>query len=163
MEITGKAHNPENAELVKDFINLYNRTPVLQLPSTFKINAPVRSNRTAEKLSDGAIIEDMITMIIASSCDWNKLLIRVAEDMKTSTRPVHHIVSFGMNDCVPVMPFNRQRLKMTKFEAYVLIETPRAAEVPRATVADSPKYPEDAIAITGVSCRLPGANNLDEL
>lgn len=163
MDITGKAHNPENAELAKDFINLYHQTPVLQLPSTFKINAPVRSNRTAEKLMDGAIIEDMITMIIASSCDWNKLLIKVAEDMKTSARPEHHIVSFGMNDCVPVMPFNRQRLKTKKFEAHVLIEPPKAAEVPRTTTTESLMYPEDAIAITGVSCRLPGANNLDEL
>lgn len=163
MDITGKAHNPENAELARDFINLYNRTPVLQLPSTFKINAPVRSNRTAEKLSDGAIIEDMITMIIASSCDWNKLLIRVAEDMKTSTRPVHQIVSFGMNDCVPVMPFNRQRLKTTKFEARVLIKPQKAAGSSRAITTEYPKHPEDAIAITGVSCRLPGANNLDEL
>jgi acyl transferase domain-containing protein/acyl carrier protein len=163
MEITGKAHNPENAEVAKEFIDLYMRTPALQLPSTFKLYAPVRSNLTAEKLSNEGIIEDMITMIIASQCDWNKLLIKVAEDMKASGRPFHQLVSFGMNDCVPVMPFNRQRLKTSKFEAHVLIEPSKPMEKPRASLAEYPRFSDDAIAITGASCRLPGANNLDEL
>nr|P9WET2.1 RecName: Full=Non-reducing polyketide synthase Preu6; Short=NR-PKS Preu6; AltName: Full=Lecanoric acid synthase [Preussia isomera]UNY67719.1 polyketide synthase Preu6 [Preussia isomera] len=160
MEITGKAHNPENAELAKDFINLYRRTPALQLPPTFKLQATVRSNRTAEKLTNEGIIEDMITMIIASQCDWNTLLTRVAEDMKVSGRPFHKMVSFGMNDCVPVTPFNRQRLKTTKFEAHVLIEPLKPS---RISAAQYPTFSDDAIAITGASLRLPGANNLDEL
>lgn len=163
MEITGKAHNPENAELAEDYIRLYKQTPALQLPSTFRLNAPVRSNRTAENLSDEDVIEDMIMMIIASSCDWNTLLNKVAQDMKKSTRPVHQIISFGMNDCVPVMPFNRQRLKTTKFEAHVLIEPIKSAQTARIDSVESPVYSDNAIAITGASCRLPGANNLDEL
>lgn len=163
MEITGKAHNPENAELAADFVNLYKRTTALQLPPTFKLNAPVRSNRTSEKLSNEGIIEDMITMIIASCCDWDKLLNRVAEDMKTSERPSHRMVSFGMDDCVPVTPFNRQRLKITKFQASVLIEPLEPVESSRNSPTNFALFPDDAIAVTGVSCRLPGANNLDEL
>jgi hypothetical protein len=84
--------------------------------------------------------------------------------MEISNRPSHHIVIFGMNDSVPLSPFNKKRLKVSKLMAHPLIfETrPVAATAVRVT-AESFEFSDSAIAIVGVSCRLPGANNLKEL
>ena len=61
---------------------------------------------------------------------------------------------FGIGDCVPLMPFHQTRLKVSKIDIH---RTIREAELSEYT------FPEDAIAIVGAACRLPGANNLEEL
>jgi acyl transferase domain-containing protein/SAM-dependent methyltransferase len=102
-------------------------------------------------------------MMLAACCDWYNLLACVAEDMKASGRPSHHVVIFGLNDSVPLLPFNKQRLKVSKFQAHTLIsETQPAPAIERMSTV-SYEFPDSAIAIVGVSCRLPGANNLEEL
>lgn len=188
MDVTGKAHNPENSYLVPEFLDILRQNPSLfQLPEEKRLQVTVRSNRTGESLTDDVIMEDMIIMMLAACCDWYHLLSRVAEDMKASGRPSHHMVIFGMNDSVPLSPFNKQRLKISKFKAHELIpEIPdtqpstkeqHASAVPLAfpdtatqpftgtqrVSADLSSFPDSAIAIIGVSCRLPCANNLEEL
>jgi hypothetical protein len=111
MDVTGKAHNPENAEFVPEFLNLLRRNPTLfRLPKNNRLQVPVRSNRTGDELTDDFIMEDLITMMLAAYCDWYGLVSRVAEDMKASGQPSHHIVIFGMNDSVPLSPFNKKVL-----------------------------------------------------
>jgi acyl transferase domain-containing protein len=166
MDVTGKAHNPENSPLVPEFLDILRGNPSLfQLPEESKLQVPVRSNRTGEKLWDDFVMEDMIIMMLAACCDWYNLLARVAEDMKASGRPSHNVVIFGLNDSVPLLPFNKQRLKVSKFQAHILISemVTRPATVTERVSTDSYEFPDSAIAIVGVSCRLPGANNLEEL
>jgi acyl transferase domain-containing protein/SAM-dependent methyltransferase/acyl carrier protein len=176
MDVTGKAHNPENSEFVAEFLAVLRQNPALfQLPNNSRLQVTVRSNRTGEALTDDFIMEDMTIMMLAACCDWYGLLTRVAEDMKASARPSHHLVIFGMNDSVPLSPFNKQRLKISKFKAHTLIseisdtpKTPEASEIPITTRTErvstgSFEFPDSAIAIVGVSCRLPGADNLEKL
>ncbi|KAF2816384.1 BcPKS16, polyketide synthase [Mytilinidion resinicola] len=169
MDVTGKAHNPENSYLVPEFLDVLTQNPSLfKIPDMSKLQVTVRSNRTGEKLSDDSIIEDLIIMMLAACCDWYALLSRVAEDMKASGRPSHHMVIFGLNDSVPLSPFNKQRLKISKFKAHELIteisgsQPFPSARTHRASINPS-TFPNTAIAIVGVACRLPGANNLEEL
>jgi acyl transferase domain-containing protein/acyl carrier protein len=176
MDVTGKAHNPENLEFVPEFNAILRQNPSLfKLPDHSRLQVTVRSNRTGEALTNDFIMEDMVIMMLAACCDWYGLLTRVAEDMKVSARPSHHLVIFGMNDSVPLSPFNKQRLKISKFKAHTLIseipdtsKTPEPVEVPTArgmerVPTDSFEFSDSAIAIVGVSCRLPGAENLEEL
>ena len=68
------------------------------------------------------------------------------------------ILCFGLTDCVSLTPFIKQGLRPVKTAAHSLV--PRIAKAP---VKDALDFPEDAIAVVGASCRLPGANNLEEL
>ena len=158
MDVTGKAHNPENSIVVPEFLEVLGQNPLLfQLPPKSKLQVVVRSNRSGEKLQDNFVMEDMIIMMLAACCDWFKLLGKVAEDMETSKRPSHEVVIFGMNDSVPLSPFNRKRLMLLKTMAHSAIVSLHSPE------GESYDFPASAIAIVGASCRLPGADNLAEL
>ena len=164
MDVTGKAHNPENSIFVPEFLDVLRRNPSLfQLPETSKLQVPVRSNRTGDKLTDDYIMEDMVIMMLAACCDWYKLLSQVAEDMSVAGRPTHQLVIFGMNDSVPLSPFNKKRLRISKTIAHPFIEEAlsltREKEIPTTPL----EFPDSAIAVVGLSCRFPGASNLSEL
>ncbi|KAF2008704.1 ketoacyl-synt-domain-containing protein [Aaosphaeria arxii CBS 175.79] len=154
MEVTGKAHCPDNVPLAAGFLQLWRQTPSLQLPKQSELRVSIRSNRSAKKLEIGSVIEDLIVMIIASRCEWYQVLTLCAEDMKASGRRAHSVVTFGLNDCVPLAPFNKQRLEVSKI-------LPPYFYDPKVTA--TPTVHEGAIAIVGASCRLPGATNLEEL
>jgi len=163
MDIRGKVHNPENKDLAVEFCRLCRETPCLQLPEASELQALVRSNNSGERLLGGSLIEELVTTILASKCYWYSLLNKVAEDLKASGRPAHTCVIFGLNDCVSMSPFHKQRLQVTKFEAHTLIQKIRKPKDQNTRVLDPPFLQDSAIAVVGASCRLPGANNLEEL
>ena len=175
MDVTGKAHNPENSHLVPEFLQVLGQNPSLfKLPDQSKLQVTVRSNIDGEALTDDTIMEDMVVMMLAACCDWYHLLERVADDMKASGRPMHHMVIFGLNDSVPLSPFNKKRLKITKFKAHTLIDEVSPSDVPGPRIATQPtlanettpesfEFTDSAIAIVGAACRLPGAGDLEEL
>nr|WHF58365.1 polyketide synthase [Aspergillus sp.] len=169
MDVTGKAHNPENAHVVPEFLEILGWHPALfQLPKESRLQVTVRSNRDGVALTDEGIMEDMIPMMLASCCDWYQLLSNVAADIKKTNRTDHRVVIFGLNDSVPLSPFNRQRLKIFKFKANELLAVkPGQPDLSGPDLPQEPsppfQFPESSIAITGLSCRFPRANNLAEL
>ncbi|KJZ75225.1 hypothetical protein HIM_05419 [Hirsutella minnesotensis 3608] len=162
MDIRGKVHNPENKQLAVELNALCNATPCLQLPEASSLQVSVRSNKDGAKLLQGSLTEEIVSTILASRCDWFSLLGQVAKDLAKAQRSSHNFIIFGLNDCVPMVPFHRMGLRATKTEAHALI---RKVTEPLGTedYVDSSIFPENAIAIVGASCRLPGANDLEEL
>ncbi|GAB1312718.1 Polyketide synthase [Madurella fahalii] len=162
MQVRGSVHNPGNAQLAADLVRTCRGTPSLQLPESSRLQAPVRSNRTASKLRNGSLIEEIVTTILASRCEWFNLLGEVARDLKLSARASHSFVIFGLTDCVPLSPFHKQSLRVTKTEAHSLIKRIHVNKRDCGTGLP-PTFADDAIAVIGASCRLPGANDLEEL
>jgi hypothetical protein len=99
-DITGKTHNPENAALVEGMLALLERHTELQLPKHINLRSTYRSNRNGERLDHDFVMVDLVTMILASKCEWYTLLSCVAEDLRKSDRPHHTLAVFGMDDCV---------------------------------------------------------------
>ncbi|KAL9004771.1 MAG: hypothetical protein Q9188_002428 [Gyalolechia gomerana] len=162
MFIRGKVHNPENADLAKELRELSDRVPSLQLPSAGTLQVPVRSNRTGQVLADGSLTHEVVDTILASRCEWFTLLNELAKDLDLGGRRSHTMATFGIGDCVPLAPFHKLKLHVTKLDVLSLARqhlTPAQGARPKAECT----LPSDSIAIVGASCRLPGANNLDEL
>nr|AOO87096.1 polyketide synthase [Alternaria alternantherae] len=154
IHIRGKVHNPENAPLVKVLFDLCQEHDDMTLPDASQLRAPVRSNLNGKLLENCSLTYEAINTILASRCEWYRLLKEVAQDLTGSGTDSHTFALFGIGDPVPLMPFHTARLRVSKVEAHTAIREARLAEY---------RYPEDAIAITGVSCRLPRANDLEEL
>jgi 3-oxoacyl-(acyl-carrier-protein) synthase len=163
MDIRGKVHNPENVNLAEELYHLSQGSLSLRLPSASELQISVRSNRNGQRLLHGSLTEEIITTILASKCDWYSLLTEVSQDLKLSSRPAHTFVVFGLNDCVPMTPFYKQGLKITKREAHSLIPRIRIATQPDGDSLTLSSFPKNTIAVVGASCRLPGASNLEEL
>lgn len=162
MHIRGKVHNPENRELAQELCQLCERTELLHLPDASNLQVPVRSNKTGDLITRGTLLTETVNVILASRCEWYTLLTKLAEDLDLSGRRTHTLATFGIGDCVPLSPFHKLRLQVTKVDVQAL--TTNSLHKDRTNRADdSYSYPRDAVAIIGASCRLPGANSLEEL
>jgi hypothetical protein len=85
---------------------------------------------------------------------------RLGNDLRASRQSTHGLVVFGMDDCVPPSPFYKIGVKVSKFEALSL---PFVDELMRPMMPAVPDFPVTAIASVGAFCRLPGANDQEEV
>ena len=162
MHIRGRVHNPENFALAQELCQLCDRTKILQLPNASNLQAPVGSNKTGDLIKEESLTQELVTLILASRCEWYTLLTEIAKDLDLSGLRTHLFATFGIGDCIPLSPFHKLQLQITKVDVQSLVsETTHRVRIDR--LEDGYSYPRDAVAITGASCRLPGANSMDEL
>ncbi|KAF5871074.1 putative polyketide synthase protein [Botrytis fragariae] len=162
MHLRGKVHNPENADLSLELCGLCDRVDFLQLPSVSTLQAPMRSNKTGKLLEHESLSHEAVQTILASRCEWYTLLTELAEDLEKRGRKSHVFATFGIGDCVPLTPFHKKQLRITKLD--ILSSINRAVpSAPKLREETQYSFHGDAVAVIGVSCRLPGANNLEEL
>ncbi|KAL9608393.1 MAG: hypothetical protein Q9167_006773 [Letrouitia subvulpina] len=161
MHIRGKVHNPENEELAQELCELCDRCDLFQLPHASSLRVPSRSNRTGELITEGSLAHEMVRVVLASRCEWYTLLTRLAEDLDLSGRRRHTFATFGIGDCIPLSPFHKFQLQITKVDVQRLV----AQSAPQSQPDEGKGYqcPPDTIAIVGASCRFPAANSLDQL
>jgi acyl transferase domain-containing protein/SAM-dependent methyltransferase len=162
MYIRGKVHNPENADLAKELCDVCDKTPSLQFPSMRSLQAPVRSNRTGELLTEGSLTHEVVNVILASRCEWYTLLTELAKDLDLSGRRSHTFATFGIGDCTPLLPFHKLQLHITKLDVLSFINH-HLPPIRQLSQENDYSFPQDAVAVIGASCRLPGANSLDDL
>ncbi|RYP89869.1 hypothetical protein DL770_004021 [Monosporascus sp. CRB-9-2] len=167
IDLGGSAHNPQNSHLAAELCRLCSETPGLRLPEASQLLVPLRSNQTGHRLLQGSLTDDLVHTMLAARCEWLNLLKGVAQDLTQSHRAEHHFVIFGWDDCVTMFPFHQARLRITKIFAKKLIPEqsswPNMAGQGHSASSLPYSFPENSIAIVGASCRLPGANNMDEL
>ncbi|ESZ91464.1 BcPKS16, polyketide synthase [Sclerotinia borealis F-4128] len=162
MHLRGKVHNPENAELSIELCDLCDNVDFLQLPQASALQAPMRSNKTGNLVEKGSLSHEAIDTILASRCEWYTLLTQLAHDLEDTGRKSHVFATFGIGDCVPLAPFHKKLLRITKLDVLSAINK-AIPPVPTSREETHYSFPSDAIAVVGVSCRLPGANNFEEL
>ncbi|KAL9046401.1 MAG: hypothetical protein Q9214_000753 [Letrouitia sp. 1 TL-2023] len=161
MHIRGKVHNPENEELARELCQLCDRSDLFRLPDASSLRVPSRSNRTGELITEGSLAHEMVRVVLASRCEWYTLLTRLAEDLDVSGRRRHTFATLGIGDCVPLSPFHKLQLQITKVDVQRLVAQHACQSQPDE--GKCYQYPPDAIAIVGASCRFPSANSLDQL
>ncbi|TGJ81029.1 hypothetical protein E0Z10_g7743 [Xylaria hypoxylon] len=156
MHLRGKVHNPENMGLAKELCDVCDRVENLQLPSSGQLHIQVNSNRNGKPLRNCNLTHEAVYTILASKCEWYAVLQDVAKCLRSPNTAslLHNFLLFGIGDPVPLAPFHQSHLNVTKTEIYRSI---RQASISQYAFKD------DSIAIIGAACRLPGANDLDEL
>ncbi|KAI1379516.1 putative polyketide synthase [Hypoxylon crocopeplum] len=162
VNLRGRVHNPENRDLCLELCRLCSEYPELRLPSSDELRVPVRSNSTGELLSGVPLAHEVVTSTLVKRCEWFTLMRAVSRDLKATANDSDKTFAMfgtGRKNCVPTSPFEENGVKLTKLD---VMTTVAAAKLPgRCLPLDA--YPEDAIAVVGVACRLPGANSVDEL
>ena len=156
-------HNPENADLARELCILCDKNDELRLPEASHLMAPLRSNKTGEKLSNGSLTHEVIETILASCCQWYDLLNGVCRDLEKTGIQSHLFASFGIGDCIPLAPFNKAGLQITKLDILSFIKALMPPVIPIPDHGRQYAYPADAVAVVGMACRLPGASSVEEL
>ena len=163
MHLRGKVHNPENADLARELCALCDQHEQLRLPDASHLKAPLRSNKNGKRILEGSLTHEAIETILASCCQWYDLLIGVCSDLEKTGSQTHLFAAFGIGDCVPLAPFHKAGLQITKLDILSFIKALMPPVLPVSDIAHQYAYPADAIAVVGMACRLPGANDIEEL
>ena len=158
MHLRGKVHNPENADLAEEMCTLAEQHHLLSLPHSSGLRIPIRSNLNGAQISEVSLTHEVIRTVLACKCEWYTLLQGIAEDLEKTSRKSHLFAIFGIGDCVPLSPFHTKQLQITKLDVLSHVE-----RLSKERTTPEFAYPEDAVAIVGAACRLPGADSLDEL
>lgn len=155
-------HNPKNTTLADELLGFCLRNSDLQLPNSEYLQVPVRSNRTGQVLSDCSLTAEIINTILTSCCDWNTVINNLAHDLQRTGKQSHRMAMIGLGDCIPLPPFQKNNLEITKLDVMSIVE-----DLKRPTnglgLSSPDLFPPDSIAVVGAACRLPGANTLEEL
>ncbi|KAL9127950.1 MAG: hypothetical protein Q9217_003263 [Psora testacea] len=163
MHLRGKVHNPENADLARELCIVCDKHEGLRLPDASHLKAPLRSNKTGEKILKGSLTHEAIETILASCCQWYELLNGVCRDLERTETQSHLFAAFGIGDCIPLTPFHQAGLQVTKLDVLSFIKALMPPVLPVSNVDPNYAYPTDAVAVVGMACRLPGANSIEEL
>ncbi|KAL8770525.1 MAG: hypothetical protein Q9209_003781 [Squamulea sp. 1 TL-2023] len=160
VHIRGKVHNPENTILAADLEALCLGHASLRLPGTSELKVPFRSNLHGDNVGQ-CLTREVLQTILTSRCEWYQLLQYVAADIKRVGRTSHNLINFGTGDCLSLIPFRQLGLTVTKANVAELIKN--AGLVNMINLRESYQYPSTAVAVIGMACRFPGANNVEEL
>ncbi len=163
MHLRGKVHNPENADLARELCLLCDQHDTFRLPDASHLRAPLRSNKNGETVLEGSLTHEAIETILASYCQWYDLLKGVCRDLERTETQSHLFAAFGIGDCIPLTPFHQAGLQITKLDVSSFIRALMPPVVSASNFDNRYAYPADAVAVVGMACRLPGANNVEEL
>ena len=163
MHLRGKVHNPENADLARELCALCDKHEELRLPEASHLRAPLRSNKNGKKILEGSLTHEAIETILASCCQWYDLLNGVCSDLEQTETQIHLFAAFGIGDCIPLAPFHKAGLQITKLDVLSFIKALMPPVLPVSDFGSRYAYPTDAVAVVGMACRLPGANDIEEL
>ncbi|KAL8971451.1 MAG: hypothetical protein Q9197_003267 [Variospora fuerteventurae] len=161
VHIRGKVHNPENEALATDLERFCGANVEFCFPDASKLQVPCRSNASGSRLHDQSLTCEVIGTILSTRCEWFQLLHNVAVDLEGTGGKSHHFVNFGIGDCLSPIPFNQRGLNISKVEARFSVNKGTS----KSTLVNPIKYeyPPEAVAVVGMACRFPGANNVEEL
>lgn len=169
--LKGKYHCSANTQQARELSRWCSEYAEFQLPSAQVLQVPIRSNRTGDVLSHGPLAEECIFASLTSRCEWYSVLRGVARDLKSTSTLPHVVVTFGVGDCVSMAAFQELGLQVTKVDGFRMfarnvrhdsMTEPHREEAP-ANLGRGDCSDNNPIAIVGLSLRLPGANNLEEL
>ena len=134
---------------------------MLEAPRTL---TKVRSNASGRLIPEGSATNQVIDAILTSSSQWHEIMTIVAQELLHTGQRIHAVASFGLADCVPLAAFHEAGLEIMKIVGDELAETPTLAPVPAEIANNMTRVPSvEPVAIVGMACRAPKANNTEEL
>ena len=170
ISLQGRYHTPRHADSFQRIISLCDTLPSLVFPPSHELKCPVLSNFDAQLLSQNQSLHaQALRCIMVETANWHLTLSAAVSQLIAMETPL--CVIFGTNDCVPPSLARERGLKLMRM--WTETSTIGERNPTRQSPADGPSesiffnapgytYPDHAIAVVGMGCRFPGAQNLDE-
>ncbi|KAK8102475.1 Bcpks18 [Apiospora sp. TS-2023a] len=150
INLSGRYHHSMHLPMFMKLLAICESLPLLQFPQTAHPLVPLRQSDSGELVAAGEspLHEIALRCILIETADWHTTMVKSLEDMvtnaKTSGSETKTLKKYvlGPMDCAPRPAF-----------APLPIQLIRPAAVPESSYA----YPDDAIAVVGLSCHFPNA------
>ena len=137
--LSGCYHHSSNAKVAEKLSQLCAENWEIRLPDAEKLRLPLRSTSDANLINRGALHDIAIQTILCKRAHWFQTVKSTFEDAPQSQVS---LVPFGNESCVPRSLSERNRLTFAQ-------DRDRRISL-------------EEIAIIGMACRYPKANNLEE-
>lgn len=158
--LRGRYHSPENIEILEHAANFCEKHAKFQLSDASCSAIPTRcDDASGKRVTKGALHIHALRAILVDSPTWYKIL--SAAWIEKSKNAV--LLSFGTEKCVPPSVLRKTSGRLVHVaDSHSLIEGAASK-----TGQDHHAYPErpwqdNDIAVVGMACKLPGANDVAE-
>lgn len=141
----------------------------IEFPPAERLIVPLRSNTTAQVLTEGSLHEHATRCILIEMANWHLTMSAAVSQLIRIERPV--AVAFGLMDFIPSSVIRESGLKVKKMRSSRLFPSrlagsepavPSGTVTPQVSAPQDGRYPDHAIAVVGMACRFPGADSIEE-
>lgn len=155
LNLRGKVHNPENADLCKELCHVCDRYSSLTLPKSSDLLVPVRSNKTGKLISDAYLTHEVVESTLMARCEWYSLLTAMSLELSKADDRTHTFMMFGVGrkNILPLAPFEENQLNVLKADVVSFVDQHEISRL---------EYPEHAVAVIGMACKFPEADSVSE-
>ncbi|KAJ5131411.1 Type I Iterative Polyketide synthase (PKS) [Penicillium bovifimosum] len=151
--LRGSFHSSHHLNSAESLIGFCDANLPFQFPDGSELAVPTRPNNGGDYINCGKMTDAVVRSILLEQSDWYQPFARIYS--KPGPEPL--VVAFGAERCVPpslMRPFGPRWINMA--EAGATDSLLRALKNPTGGPTS-----EEAIAVVGMSCHLPGAADLE--
>jgi acyl transferase domain-containing protein len=158
--LRGSFHNKRHREDVELLVQFCNSHSAFQFPDAAELVFPTRSNTGGDYVS-GKLHHMVLRSMLEEQTNWHQAFAALQSSTLTSESL---IVSFGRERCVPPSLMRKLGPQLIQVADLDLASARLPASLlhPQGRLkSKGDLFPEDSIAVLGMSCELPGAADLE--
>lgn len=152
--LRGPFHCRQREDQAASLLALFDSVPSFQFPDTARLIFPTRTADGKEYHAKDKLHHTATRAMLTDQADWHTLFTALQES--TSTKP-SLVVSFGRQRFVPQWYLRKLGSRLVHFEDLDL-----ASSCPAPLYGVMHPGEDEAIAVVGMACHLPGGNDIDE-
>ncbi|KAI1187676.1 putative polyketide synthase [Nemania serpens] len=150
LELYGRFHAECHKALMASILEFCDKTPEFQLPDASKALSPTRSNTQGKLLTQGSLHRHALESILTQTSEWHQTLTAARQSLDKESL----LISFGLGRCVPPT-----HMRAISSQVVHLADVEGSAD---SVSKDQRAITDNDIAVVGMSCKVAGADNLEE-
>jgi acyl transferase domain-containing protein/acyl carrier protein/SAM-dependent methyltransferase len=167
--VEGRYHSSIHGEALVKIFDFCDSRHDLEFPPAERLIVPLRSNATAQILTEGCLHEHAIRCIMTELANWHLTISAAVSQLIRVKRPV--AAAFGLLDFIPSSLVRESGLRIIKMRSSKLFPCrlahsdpalPSGTVTPEVSAPQNGRYPDHAIAVVGMACKFPGADSIEE-
>ncbi|KAI0149832.1 putative polyketide synthase [Hypoxylon sp. NC0597] len=158
INLYGRFHSPENSDILEYLLAYCDKHAEFQLPDASSLAIPTRSyDESRQRITQGALHAHALRAILVDSPTWYKTLAASWEGKDESTV----VFSFGSERCVPPSILRKVGARLVHL-ADSTVEGAASKRGQQEQGYSERPWQDSDIAVVGMACKLPGANDVTE-
>lgn len=166
--LEGRFHSPTNKDAAERILALCESQSELSFLDAENLEAPVRSNATAQIIQKGSLNRLTLQCIMIELADWHRTMSAAASDLSSLDDKI--FMSLGATKSIPLSINKRYDFKVVEGKFWSLLPrkafgdkfTPPSPNTRTLPMSINNPYGDNAIAVVGMACKLPGANSVED-
>ncbi len=160
--LRGRFHCECYRDDIESLISFCDSVPELQFPEASEVVLPARSSCGGDFITQGKLHHIALRSILVEQSQWYQTFAAVHSSRLNDKESL--LICFGLERCVPPLlmrGLSQQLIQMANLgevNSRLSVDTPK----PRTSLKYPHGYSENDIAVVGVSCKVAGADDLEE-